>query len=107
MTCIQFQVTSESIKMNSINEFLLEFGDIIFDEHLSFISAFKNDYENFNESLPCRHNNSNEDVVGICRCYFFQMKKRRVMKIIKKYKDLMHRFSTIAISPKEEREGWL
>lgn len=90
--------------MDFINDFLNEFGNIIFEEHLSFLRAFKTDYENFDDKIPCSHDdNSNEDVVGMCTCYFFHMKKQRVMKIIEKYRSLFHHFlSTATVNRKED-----
>lgn len=88
--------------MDIIKDFLQEFGNIIFDEHLTLIRAFKNEYENFDSAMICSHDNSSGDVVDTCGCYFFYLKKERVMKIIESYKALIQHFSSKSVTKKKE-----
>lgn len=90
--------------MNIIENFLHEFENIIFKEHLTFIRDFKNDYKNFNVDLACSHDNSSGDVVDTCECYFFYLKKQKVMKIIDKYKSLIQHFSSRGANHKVDKK---
>lgn len=90
--------------MDYIQDFLKEFGNFIFDEHLAFLCAFEKDYENFDENIPCSHDDdSGGDVVGMCRCYYFHMKKERVIKIIEKYKSLLQPLLSLAANKKDKK----
>lgn len=85
--------------MEVIEDFLQKFGDNIFEEHLEMIHTFKSEYSNYNAfNMPCPHDNSSGDVVGICGCYFFHSRKEKIMKIIEKYKNLF-----ISINKKEKK----
>lgn len=82
--------------MDIINDFLHEFEELIFEEHLELIKEFKREYTNLNVyNKPCPHDDSSADVVGICGCCFFHIRKGRVMKIIEKYKQLIKKIKNI------------
>lgn len=89
--------------MDTIEDFLQKFGNVIFEEHLELIDAFKTTYANMDAyNMPCSHDNSNEDVVGMCGCYFFQKRKQKILKIIEKYKKLLDHFSSKCENKKEK-----
>lgn len=90
--------------MDTIEDFLQKFGNIIFEEHLELINSFKTKYSNPDVSnVPCTHDNSNDDdVVGMCGCYYFQTRKQKIIKIIEKYKKLLNHFSSISENRKEK-----
>lgn len=81
--------------MDTIEDFLQKFGNIIFEEHLELIRSFKSTYSNLElYNTPCSHDNSNEDVVGMCGCYYFQTRRQKIMKIIEKYTKILNHFSS-------------
>lgn len=91
--------------MEIIDDFLLKFENIIFKDHLELINEFKSEYTDFDTyNKPCPHDNSNEDVVGMCGCCFFHMRKRKVIKIIEKYQKLIKYLSSPFINQSCKRK---
>lgn len=63
--------------MSNIDQFLLEFENLIFDEHLQLIQSFKR-----------RHGNAVS-----CSCLHINKEKDNILKIMEKYIHLSQRFS--------------
>ena len=62
--------------MANIDQFLLDFENLIFDEHLDRIKTFK----------------SNNGNAVLCRCYHINAEKEEISRIMEKYINLSKRF---------------
>lgn len=90
--------------MEVIEAFLQEFGSVIFEEHLELLCAFKREYTDCNVySMPCSHESTSGDVVGLCGCYFFFKRKKEVMRIIENYKKILKHFKCLNLCARKTK----
>lgn len=100
--------------MYSIKQFLSEFGNIIFDEHLELILKFERkyltpEYYDNNNNTPCSQmcprdgdmkdtcvcfNFNTGDVTDTCSCFTFEIEKEKIMSLIDRYYKLSKYFTT-------------
>lgn len=84
--------------MYSIKQFLSEFGNILFDEHLELILEFERKYrtlENYNNDTSCSQMCSRDgDVTDSCSCFKFKTEKEKIISLIERYYKLSKYFTT-------------